>query len=106
MVVEWSNRAKKDMAQIWEYYRSKNESAAIRILKRIRSSALILAFSPRIAPRERQLEEFPQEFRSMVVKGIHKIVYYIDGDKVNVVTIWDCRRNPEILRKIVMEGEK
>ncbi len=100
MAVIWSKRAKKDLAGIWEYYSSRNMPAAVKIMRGIRASSFLLSDNPRIAPVEPKLEGLSQEFRSMVVRKLHEIVYSVDGDTANIITIWDCRRNPDTLRRI------
>ena len=29
----------------------------------------------------------------------YKLVYFIENDTVNVVSVFDCRQNPEVLKK-------
>jgi plasmid stabilization system protein ParE len=103
MVVVWSARANRDLAEIWNYYGSKNLRAAVRIVRDIRMAALKLEKMPMMAPLELLLDDMPEGFRSVVVKKMHKIVYRIEGDTVGIVTIWDCRRDPVALREKVTE---
>jgi plasmid stabilization system protein ParE len=103
MVVVWSPQAKEDLEGIWEYYSSKNIRAAVKMINGIRSAVLLLEANPHIGSVEQQLNHRAEQFRSVVVMKNHKVVYYIDGDKVYLVLIWDCRRNPKTLRKIVGE---
>ena len=101
MVVVWSKRARKDLTGIWEYYYPRNLRAAVKIMQAIRSTERKIANNPRIAPVELELEDFPQGFRSIVVKKLHKIVYFINDNEIRISAVWDCRRNPDTLRSIV-----
>jgi plasmid stabilization system protein ParE len=101
MVVVWSARANRDLAEIWNYYSSKNLRAAVRIVRNVRKATLRLEKMPLMAPVERLLDDMPEEFRSVVVKKSYKIVYRIEAGTVGIVTIWDCRRDPAKLRENV-----
>jgi predicted transcriptional regulator of viral defense system len=43
---------------------------------------------------------FPGDSVRSQYKQRYKVIYNIDGDKINVAFIWDCRRNPLALLKI------
>lgn len=101
MVVIWSPDAANDLDQIREYYSRRSTRATIRIISRIRSVIDIIARTPKIAPIELLLDDRFERFRSFVVRKNHKIIYHIENDKIHIDRIWDCRRNPAALRKIV-----
>jgi plasmid stabilization system protein ParE len=105
MVIEWSPKAKRDLAGIWNYYSERNIRAAAKILREIDSAALRIGRMPLSAPTELSLEDRPEGFRSMVVKQNYKIVYFLADGKVNIAAIWDCRRDPAALRQSVMKEE-
>jgi plasmid stabilization system protein ParE len=98
MVVTWSPQAKEDLAEIWNYYSPLSLRAATRYIHGIRSAVQLIAQNPKIAPIELQLDDRPEGFRSFVVRRRYKVIYCIEGDTVNIVFIWDCRRNPATLR--------
>jgi plasmid stabilization system protein ParE len=105
MVVEWTPEAKRDLTGILDYYGSRNFRAAVKIVNAIDSAVLRMGRMPLAAPVELLLSDRPEGFRSVVVRRIHKLVYYID-DKVNIVAVWDCRRNPMVLREFVTRRKK
>ncbi len=93
--VVWSGPAKKMLAEIVKYYRKTgNHAAANKIRDKIYRRPVILYTSPRAGQREELLRHDPREFRYLV-EGKYKIVYFIEGDKVVITTVFDCRRNPE-----------
>jgi plasmid stabilization system protein ParE len=102
MVIEWSPKAKRDLAGIWNYYSERNLRAAAKILGEIDSAVLRIGRMPLSAPVELSLEDRPEGFRSMVVKHNHKVVYFLADGKVNIAAVWDCRRDPVDLKGSVM----
>jgi plasmid stabilization system protein ParE len=104
MVVEWLAEAENDLKEIFDYYLAEaGRDTAKKITDRIRVSAEQLGEMPLSASVELLLEGRPEGFRSMVVKRNHKVVYFVGNDKVNIVTVFDCRRNPVVLREKVTE---
>ncbi len=101
MVIEWSPRAQSDLADIWGYYSPLNAKAAAKIVSEIRASVRLLADFPLLAPRELLLEGHTFEYRSLVVVKRYKAMYRIDGEKIIIVTLHDCRRDPVKLRETV-----
>lgn len=55
----------------------------------------LIAQNPNIASIEQYLEGSAVEYRSILVSGLSKMIYYYEGDTVYVAAIWDVRRNPE-----------
>jgi plasmid stabilization system protein ParE len=105
MVIEWSAQAQKDLDEIWDYYSPKNLSAAIKIIRNIKSAESILYNVPLAAPVELLLEDRPEGFRKLI-KGNYKIIYHIEAEAVYVSTVFDCRCDPAKLRKRVMKTEE
>ena len=99
MVLKWSPQARKRRKEIYDFYQAVNPQAAKSILEDINSEALRLTRFPEMAAREPALEGLSRIYRSLVVRHFLKIVYFFEKEKdeVVVVTIWDCRRNPDKL---------
>ncbi len=102
MVVIWTPPAKNDLAGIWAYYSVRNMRAAVKIVKNIQSILVLVAQNPNIAPAERMLDDRPEGFRSFVVRKRHKVIYHVNDDIIEVVAVWDCRRNPDLLRRMTL----
>jgi plasmid stabilization system protein ParE len=78
MVIEWTDKAKRRLSEIFYYYQKvAGEKTASKIRNDIWSAAGALAAFPHMAAVEPVLSEFPETFRSLVVKEIYKIVYYV-----------------------------
>ncbi len=75
--------------------------AAVRILEDIKLDVRRVSENPLLAPKELLLEEREENFRSVVVRKLFKIVYFFDEDKITVASIWDCRRAPSRLIRLL-----
>jgi len=98
-------RALSRLDEIFEWIKTTNsENAAVKIYNSILDELEILEKQPKIAAIEPTLEDFPEQFRSLVINRKYKAVYYIDEErnKVFVATIWDCRQNLDNLTKEIL----
>jgi plasmid stabilization system protein ParE len=96
----WLPKAKKRIKEIYLYYKEKSKSAADRLRKDIKSSTIPLYKFPQMGTLEPDLSDLSVSFRSLVVRGNYKIIYYTDEEKeiINIATIWDCRQDKKKLR--------
>ena len=100
MRIKWFPAAIKDIDGIYEYYSKKNQRAATDLYNGILDDAERLSNNPYIAAIEPLLSEMPKSYRSLVSgKGKIKIIYHVKDDILIIVRIWDCRQNPEKLKK-------
>jgi len=99
MKLLFAPEALEDMENIYRYYAKRNERYAAELYNQFISDAEYLQNFPFIAQKEQLLEEYPEEYRSLVVGHYYKLVYFVENDTVNVVSVFDCRQNPENIRK-------
>ena len=105
MKVLWTISAEKQLDCIYDYIQDKNTCAAIEIYNDIVDESAMLANFPLIGVVEPLLCDFSEEYRSLIVRRIYKIVYYIEGETtIYVVAVFDCRQNPEKLKEIVRKN--
>jgi plasmid stabilization system protein ParE len=104
MKIDWSKKSKKRMHEIRVYYETKSLKVSKEILTDITDSAKALTKFPQMAQIEPLLSDLPISFRSLVVRGIYKIIYYVDERKevINIVTVWDCRQDDKKLKEEVV----
>ena len=96
----WSPDARNDLKKIYVFYSEKSRNAANRIVSDINSKTLLLINQPFIAAIEPLLEDDPKGFCSLLAfKGKFKILYYIEFKCVNIVYIWNCKQDPQKIRK-------
>ncbi len=100
MRIEWADEAKARLREIFDYHLfAAGLEVAYKITDGIGSRIYrLLPHNPQAGPREWLLEGEPHEYRRLV-EGNYKIIYRIDGETVKIADIWDCRRDPEILRE-------
>ena len=97
----WSNHARKDLDEIFNFYFKKNPTVAARIHDSIIDEAQRLIKWSEIGKVEHLLDSynFEFQFRSLVTKdGLFKIIYFVDNDMIVISRIWSCRKNPMNLR--------
>jgi plasmid stabilization system protein ParE len=102
MVVKWDKNAQKRLHEIYDFYYSvAGRKVAMKIVTRIREKVLALEKVP-FGSIELTLEGEPEEYRYTVIKKLHKAIYCIEDETIVVVDIWDCRQDPETLRRRVI----
>lgn len=102
MIVLWTEFAENQLDGIYKYIQTYNSFAAIEIYNDIVDESAVLAHFPYIGVIEPLLTEFPEEYRSLIVRRNYKIVYYIDNEAtIYVVAVFDCRQNPDKLKDFI-----
>lgn len=90
----WSHKAKIKQLEILEYYYERNQSKAYsqRLYREIRKSIGLLRKQPRLG-----LRTDDETARALIV-GDFIVFYEFTKTEIIVLSIWDCRQNPEDLR--------
>ena len=91
--VIWSARAKIDQFEILDYYykRNGNKVYSQKLFKRFRSAIKLLIKHPEIG-----VQTDVKNIRNLI-EGDYAIFYKIGQDIIEIITIWDCRQDPEKL---------
>lgn len=88
----WTARAQQDVIEARTFLRAISLDAAKAFTSRIRDAVNRLKRVPAMgAPFD--VAPLPGEFRS-VVAGDHRVIYRIDGERILIYRVWDCRRDP------------
>ena len=61
----------------------------------LRDIVKLLCQNPNMGPSEPYLVDAPVMYRSIVVNNLNKMIYWINGEVIEVVDFWDTRREPE-----------
>ena len=95
MRVIWDSRAKEAQRQIAAYIR---HQFGIKFEKNFRQkvdqTVCMLVNSPNIGGIDPLFADRPIAYRSIVINGLSKMVYYIKDDTIRIVAFWDTRREP------------
>ena len=100
MKLIFSPEAQEDLDNIYHYYAELNEIYAADLYNDILDEADMLRSFPLMA----QTEEFPEAYRSLLIRRTYKVVYFIEENCINVVAVFDCRQNPPKMQKNI-QGE-
>lgn len=96
MRVEWTKNADRQRDQIAEYIR--DEFGARRrkqFIMEVRQMTQKLKRSPNIGQIDPLFTHHTATFRSVIINGLNKMVYRIDGNVIYIVAFWDTRMEPE-----------
>jgi len=101
MKLIFAPEAREDMENIFRYYVSRNENYAVELYNQVIEEAELSLNFPKMGQKELLLNEYPEDYYSLVVWHSYKIVYFLENDAVNVVAVFDCRQNPNKLKPII-----
>lgn len=92
--VKWSRISVADRIQILDYWfqRIGNKNYSKKLDKSLRKSVKLLSEYPELG---RKLSGREERF---FVKDCYQIFYQIEKDSIEILHIWDSRRNPEDLK--------
>jgi toxin YoeB len=95
----WTESAQRDRIAIFTYWNNRNKSNAysIKLNELIKESLSLISKYSKIGKRTDK-----ENVRVKVVKE-YLIIYEVTVNKIIVLTIWDCRQNPEDLLRIMKE---
>jgi plasmid stabilization system protein ParE len=98
--VFWTKTALNNLEDIFEYYKYKaSVRVARKLVKGLVKSTLKLQESPKIGRKEELLIDRKFEYRFLVV-GNYKIIYWIEDNYIKIATVFDCRQNPQKIKKV------
>lgn len=96
MRVRWNDRTKKLLRKTANYIGKKFGVTAKRdFLQEMHHTNVLLGNNPNMGPLEVLLADLPSVYRSIVVRHHNKIVYHVVDDHIEVVALWDTRREPK-----------
>lgn len=103
MKVIWLSSAEEHLDEIYNFLAQDNPSAAINIYNTIIEETDRLSIFPKMASLELSLEKENNSYRSLIVNRTYKVIYRLDlkAELVIVVSVWDCRQDPEKLENKV-----
>ena len=89
----------KDKQQVSSYIRRKfGADSKDQFLLHVRQTTRLLKQHLNMGVIDPLFEDCSIAYRSVIIDGLSKIVYYIDSDMViYIVAFWDCRREPKVL---------
>ncbi|MDO5665013.1 MAG: type II toxin-antitoxin system RelE/ParE family toxin [Bacteroidia bacterium] len=106
MVIKWTEEAEAKVDEIYLFYESRSKKVAKEIFADILTAVEQLVLFPKSAPLEPFLRHRPEKFRSLLVRDMYKIVYFInhEAEEIVISTIFDCRQNPDKLKREIRKS--
>lgn len=93
--VLWTDTARYQLEDIFDYYKAKvSTKTAKNLVRKIIDKTLYLEVNPYVGQKEELLTERKYEFRYLL-EGNYKIIYWLDGKYVKIASVFDCRQNPD-----------
>ena len=91
--IVWSSKSKNDLLKILEYFYQRNGSKTYskKLKARIIRSVRLLSTQPNLG-----LITDIDNIR-ILIEGDYAIFYQPDNDKIEIISIWDCRQDPDNL---------
>ena len=98
--IEWSELSERQLKDIFDYYAFvASPGIAKKIVNRILERVSVLETNPLVGPKEEFLVEYPEDFRYLVESNF-KIIYWKKEDFITIASVFDCRQNPEKIKKL------
>ena len=95
MKIIWHPRAEKSQLMIADYIRDlfgfKRKKA---FMQEVRQMTQTLRRNPNIGKIDPLFANRAKTYRSVIVKGLNKLVYYVEDDTLYIAGFWDTRMEP------------
>jgi len=98
--VFWTETALNNLENIFEYYKHKASiNIAKKIVRDLVKTTIKLQKTPQIGKKEELLVGRKFEYRFLII-GNYKIIYWIESNYIKIAAVFDCRQNPEKIKKL------
>ena len=96
MRVVWDPDAKKARTQVANYIRREfGAKRKIRFLQEVRQTTQQLMCSPGIGQIDPLFSNRAKTYRSVIINGLNKLVYFVSDDILYIAAFWDTRMDDE-----------
>lgn len=105
MKVIWDPRATMGRQQVSDYIRWRfGVRRKNRFMQQVRETTQMLKSNPNIGKIDPLFADRSIAYRSIIINGLSRMVYFIEGDTIYIAAFWDCRREIKSLAGEVKEG--
>ena len=96
MRIVWQVRAKDAYREIAHYINERFGCKARQdFMQKVKESERLMKSHPDIGSIDPLFADRPKTYRSVIVGGLSKMVYFVEDDIIYIAAFWDCRREPE-----------
>ena len=104
MNVIWHQQALEGRGQIADYIREHfGAKSKACFLQEVRRITQLLKLNPNIGSIDPLFADRSIAYRSIIINGLSKLIYFIDGDIIYIADFWDTRRDPTAQAERVKE---
>ena len=102
MKIHWHKRAAAALHQVEEYILQEfGERVRREFMDEVDHAVLALADMPTLGKIDPLFAHRRQTYRSIIVRRLNKVVYYVKDDTIHIAAFWDTRREPKAQAKQV-----
>lgn len=95
MKIKWDPNAKASYRQVARYINTKfGRKARQEFMQKVKDTEGLMSRSPGIGQIDSLFASHAATYRSVIINGLNKMVYRIDGDIIYIVAFWDTRMEP------------
>lgn len=95
MTIHWHRRAAAQLHQVENYVlRDFGERVRQEFMDEVEQAVLALADMPTMGRLDPLFAHRKQSYRSIIVRRLNKIVYYVKDNTLHIAAFWDTRREP------------
>ena len=95
MKIHWHKRAVAQLHQVEDYvFRDFGERIRQEFMDEVEQAVLSLARMPSMGQLAPLFAHRKQAYRSIIVRRLNKVVYYVKDDTLHIAAFWDTRREP------------
>ena len=92
----WESKAKDAKRQVAAYIRKEfGTKRAKKFRQEVDDIVAMLLHDPNIGQIDPLFDDRAKTYRSVIVNGLNKMVYYVEDDAIHIAAFWDTRMEPE-----------
>ena len=100
MKIHWHKRADAQLHQIEEYVlRDFGERVRQEFMDEVEQTVLSLSEMPTMGQIDPLFIHRKETYRSIIIRRLNKVVYYVKNDTLHIAAFWDTRREPKYQAK-------
>ena len=94
--IHWHKRAVAQLYQVEDYIlRDFGEKVRKEFMKDVEKAVIRLTEQPEMGYINPLFSHRKKAYRSIIVRRLNKIVYYIDNNTLHIAAFWDTRKEPK-----------
>ena len=92
----WDPQARKAMRQIVRYIQARFGAETRKaFIQKVQDAENLVKLNPNIGKIDSLFAGRSLTYRSVVINGLSKMVYFVKGEIIYIAAFWDTRREPE-----------